>query len=144
MSLEYDDIETALVSTGSVSAAAKALGVPRGTIRAKLAEWKASEILDKWSDTELVEQNVRAKKQAQRYADLNRVERKGFREFARVENSVSAYAERIKQLLENNWTKRERQDFYRNAAAQPGAYRAAERDYSLERSASERARESAA
>ena len=101
MSLEYDDIETALVSTGSVSAAAKALGVPRGTIRAKLAEWKASEILDKWSDTELVEQNVRAKKQAQRYADLNRVERKGFREFARIENSVSAYAERIKQLLEN-------------------------------------------
>lgn len=101
MSIEYDDIETALVRTGSVSAAAKALGVPRGTIRAKLAEWKTSEILHKWSDTELVEQNVRAKKQAQKYQDLNRVERKSFREFARIENAVVQYAKAIRSLLKS-------------------------------------------
>lgn len=99
MGIEYEDIETAIVKAGSVQGAAKLLGVPRGTIRSKLAEWKSSEILLKWSDTELVEENVRAKKTAQKFQDLNRVERKTFREFARIENAVSVYANQIRKLL---------------------------------------------
>jgi len=42
------------------------------------------------TDAELVESNVRYKKQQQKYQDLNRIERKTFREDARVENALEA------------------------------------------------------
>lgn len=47
------------------------------------------------TDKELVEQNVRYKKQQQKFADLNRIERKSFREHARVENTLSALNEAL-------------------------------------------------
>lgn len=50
-------------------------------------------------DEELLEANVKFKKEKQRFQDTNRIERKTFREFARVENAVSSYAQEIEKLL---------------------------------------------
>ena len=99
MTIDREAIEAAIVRTGSVLEAAKFLGIPRGTVRSKLAEWKTDEIIHKYSDTELVEENVAGRKKAQKFQDLNRVERKTFREHARVENAVAQYAEEITRLL---------------------------------------------
>lgn len=54
------------------------------------------------TDKELVEQNVRYKKQQQKFADLNRIERKSFREYARVENAVSEYADALAKVFDEN------------------------------------------
>ena len=50
-------------------------------------------------DEEIVEANVRLQKQKQLYQDTNRIERKSFREYTRVENAVSAYAEELVNTL---------------------------------------------
>jgi len=101
MEIEYEDLETALVKTeGNQTAAAELLGISRESFRSKLSQWKVDEITRKWSDPELVAENVKAKKSAQRFQDLNRVERKAFREHARVENAVSTYANEIRKLLQ--------------------------------------------
>lgn len=99
MTIEYEELESALVEAGSVAAAARLLDVPRGTIRSMLGEWKANEIIHKWRDSDLVTETVRAKKRAQKLQDVNRVERKSFREHARIENAVSVYAAEIRKLL---------------------------------------------
>ena len=52
-------------------------------------------------ELELVRENVRYKKQKQKAQDVNRVERKAFREYARVENAVEEYSKELKQLFEN-------------------------------------------
>ena len=52
-------------------------------------------------ELELVKENVRYKKQKQKAQDVNRVERKAFREYARVENAVEEYSKELKQLFEN-------------------------------------------
>jgi len=54
------------------------------------------------TDDELVEQNVRNKKQQQKYQDLNRIERKTFREHARVENAVSEYVQQLVEIFDKN------------------------------------------
>ena len=54
------------------------------------------------TDRELVEQNVRYKKQQQKFADINRVERKSFREYARVENSVEEYIKELVRVFDEN------------------------------------------
>lgn len=54
------------------------------------------------TDQELVEKTVKAEKQKQKYRDVNRVERKSFREHARVENAVSVYVKELKELLDQN------------------------------------------
>lgn len=59
-----------------------------------------SEFFEK--DDELVEQNVKYKKQQQKYQDYNRIERKSFREYARVENAVSEYAQKLIEVFESN------------------------------------------
>ena len=51
------------------------------------------------ADKEIIEESVRLAKQRQRLQDTNRIERKSFREYARVENSVGAYAEAILEQL---------------------------------------------
>lgn len=51
------------------------------------------------ADQEIIAENVKYKKQAQRYADLNKVERKAFRESARVENAVETFAQAISENL---------------------------------------------
>ncbi|QDP67944.1 MAG: hypothetical protein Tp1122DCM00d2C27307611_34 [Prokaryotic dsDNA virus sp.] len=49
---------------------------------------------------ELVKENVRLAKQKQSAQDLNRIERKSFREYARVENAVSKYSKRLVKIFD--------------------------------------------
>jgi len=53
-------------------------------------------------DEEIVEQAVRIAKQKQRFMDSNRIERKTFREYARVENAVAEYNKEMIRLLSQN------------------------------------------
>lgn len=50
-------------------------------------------------DKEIIEQNVRLKKQTQRFQDSNRIERKSFREYARVENAIEEYSKQLVEIL---------------------------------------------
>ena len=50
-------------------------------------------------DEELVIENVKLAKQKQKFADTNRIERKSFREHARLENALAEYSEEILKLL---------------------------------------------
>ena len=54
------------------------------------------------TDDEILEQNVKYKKIQQKYADLNRIERKSFREHARVENAISVYLEALVGIFDKN------------------------------------------
>lgn len=53
-------------------------------------------------DPEVLEQNVKLAKQKQKMQDLNRVERKSFREYARVENAVSEYTKALCSVFDAN------------------------------------------
>jgi len=53
-------------------------------------------------DADIVLQSVKSEKKNQRLQDLNRIERKGFRESARMENALSAYNEKLNELLTNH------------------------------------------
>lgn len=53
-------------------------------------------------DDDLIVQNVRLAKQKQHQQDSNRIERKAFREYARVENAVTEYAKAIKEELKKH------------------------------------------
>jgi len=52
-------------------------------------------------DSEIIKENVRIAKQKQSYQDRNRIERKSFREYARVENALSEYHKKLIELLSN-------------------------------------------
>tara|TARA_R100000329_G_scaffold43589_2_gene40793 strand:- start:1685 stop:2914 length:1230 start_codon:yes stop_codon:yes gene_type:complete len=52
-------------------------------------------------DKEILESNVKLSKQKQKQQDLNRIERKSFREHARIENAVSEYSQEITKLLKD-------------------------------------------
>jgi len=47
------------------------------------------------NDIEILQENVKYKKEKQRFQDSNRIERKAFREYARVENAVEQYAKEL-------------------------------------------------
>ena len=51
------------------------------------------------ADKDLIEYNIRLAKQKQRFQDLNRIERKAFREDARLENALVEYNEELIKLL---------------------------------------------
>jgi len=51
------------------------------------------------ADVELLQENVRFKKEKQKFQDSNRIERKTFRENARIENAIEEYT---KELVEQN------------------------------------------
>lgn len=53
-------------------------------------------------DEEVVKENVRLAKQIQKQRDLTRIERKSFREYARVENAVEEFCEKMAGILESN------------------------------------------
>tara|TARA_Y100001973_G_C5209214_1_gene344212 strand:- start:3549 stop:4754 length:1206 start_codon:yes stop_codon:yes gene_type:complete len=55
--------------------------------------------IDGIEDLEMLTENVRLAKQKQSAQDLNRIERKAFREHVRVENAVSEYSKEIKEIL---------------------------------------------
>jgi predicted phosphodiesterase len=58
-------------------------------------------IKHKLVDKELLKSSVKLAKQKQKAQDLNRIERKSFREHARIENAVSEYSSEIVQLLKD-------------------------------------------
>ena len=53
------------------------------------------------TDIELLKENVKYRKEKQKAQDVSRIERKSFREFARVENAVEEYSKELKKLFEN-------------------------------------------
>ncbi len=53
-------------------------------------------------DLDIVKANSRLAKQKQNLQDLNRIERKSFREHARVENAISEYTQRLIEIFERN------------------------------------------
>lgn len=54
------------------------------------------------SDKEIISENVRYKKEKQKFQDSNRIERKAFREQARIENALEELAKAIRDELKNN------------------------------------------
>ena len=70
--------------------------------RCKVCERKTITPLRDEGELELLTENVKLAKQKQSAQDLNRIERKAFREHARVENAVSKYAKELKQLFEKH------------------------------------------
>lgn len=54
------------------------------------------------ADFEVVAENVRYRKRTQKYMDTNRIERKAFREYARIENAYSEYTQELINVLEDN------------------------------------------
>ena len=54
------------------------------------------------SEAEILKENVKLAKQKQSFQDINRIERKAFREYARIENACSAYNKELVRIFENN------------------------------------------
>ena len=52
------------------------------------------------TDSELIEENVKLAKQKQRLQDMNRIERKSWREQTRYENAVSAYGKSLVEEMQ--------------------------------------------
>ena len=52
-------------------------------------------------DIGLIKENVKLAKQKQSFQDLNRIERKAFREYARIENAVSKYTNELVKIFDN-------------------------------------------
>ena len=52
-------------------------------------------------DFDLLKENVKLAKQKQSAQDLNRIERKTFREHSRVENAVSGYTKKLTKIFDN-------------------------------------------
>lgn len=86
-----DCLEALRECGGNQVHAAKLCGLDRTTFRNRM---------DKAFDYEIVEGYVRAEKKAQKHQDVSRVERKSFREYARIENAVSDHACEIRRLLD--------------------------------------------
>ena len=51
-------------------------------------------------DVEIIQSNVKLAKQKQSIQDLNRIERKTFREYARVENAIAEYTKHLKEIFD--------------------------------------------
>lgn len=82
---------------GIIDAADKR-GVSVDTIKDYLYRYE-SRIND---NQEIITSNVRAKKQVQKFQDTNRIERKAFREYARIENAVSEQNKEMIALLKEH------------------------------------------
>ena len=57
---------------------------------------------DEFDDDEVVTQNIKLAKRLQRAADISRIERKSFREYARVENAIIEYSKELLKVFNNN------------------------------------------
>ncbi len=88
------------VQETSIEMVAKARGVTVETVLDYLQRYESRTT----DNQEIIEANVKAKKQTQAYQDSNRIERKAFREYARIENAVSALnTEFIKLVKEESF-----------------------------------------
>ena len=52
-------------------------------------------------DADILRANVKLAKQKQSIQDLNRIERKSFREYARIENAISKYNSKLAEIFDN-------------------------------------------
>lgn len=68
----------------------------------QLRSYIKQEVVADAPDYEVLSENVRLAKQAQKQTDLNRVKNKAFREHARIENAVTDYSEAILEQLKLN------------------------------------------
>jgi hypothetical protein len=83
------------------SANHKSMSCNRPQLLAAYAEWKDSGgLIQSTQDNEVVEANIRYKQQTQRYADVNRIERKAFREQARISNALEDYSLELINLIQ--------------------------------------------
>ncbi len=64
----------------------------------KVCGHRATNVIE---DFDLLKENVKLAKQKQSAQDLNRIERKSFREHARVENAVSKYTKELSKIFDN-------------------------------------------
>ena len=53
-------------------------------------------------EAEILKENVKLAKQKQSFQDINRIERKAFREYARLENACAEYNKELVKIFENN------------------------------------------
>ena len=51
-------------------------------------------------DLEILRENIKLAKKTQRFADSNRIERKAFREYSRIDNAVSEYNQELVKVLD--------------------------------------------
>ena len=70
----------------------------RQRYKCKVCGHRATNVIE---DIDLLKENVRLAKQKQSAQDLNRIERKSFREHARVENAVSKYTKKLSKIFDN-------------------------------------------
>jgi transposase-like protein len=54
-----------------------------------------------YKDSELIKENVRLAKKEQTQRDLNRIERKSFREYARIENAIEEYNKKLIEVIQD-------------------------------------------
>jgi len=73
----------------------------RDTLRKYIGTW--SELKDVvFGDEELVAYNVRLAKQKQKFQDTNRIERRAFREYSRIENAIVELNQELIKILKNH------------------------------------------
>ena len=69
----------------------------RQRFQCKVCNYKTVNPID---NLELVKDNVRLAKQKQNFQDLNRIERKSFREYARIENAIEQYSKQLVKIFD--------------------------------------------
>ncbi|MFH2143076.1 MAG: hypothetical protein ABIJ97_11670 [Bacteroidota bacterium] len=74
----------------------------RTTLYRRFGTWEEIKAIAFSHDKELIAYNVKLAKQKQKFADTNRVERRAFREYARVENAVAEYNKELIGILEKH------------------------------------------
>jgi len=82
--------------------AAFQLGIKISTLERYLREARERFGIDLNSDVEMIKSNVKYKQETLRARDTNRIERKTFREFARVSNAVQEYQKEIIKIIKEN------------------------------------------
>lgn len=95
---KQEEVLNAVMAHGSGGAASVVLGVDKAYVNRviKLLRGRATE---DGADLEIIAENVRLAKQRQGAQDRNRIQNKSFREYARVENAIEGYQERLVELL---------------------------------------------
>jgi len=68
-----------------------------------IKDWsKLKDTILSTEDFEIITENVKLAKKMQRFQDSNRIERKAFREWARIENAIEEYSNEMKKILEKH------------------------------------------
>lgn len=117
---EKQAIYDSFKKSGSKTATGEEFGVHRSTVARIVAQFEAAKALKETSerfadnfaaatlaeeveaDDELIDENVKLAKKVYRLQDIQRVERKAFREHSRVDNMILELHEQMKKVLEDN------------------------------------------